>query len=946
MQCKAMLKPIRFLLLALASPLLAPAPSPLLAQSPTLDPSRPLPQDSAVRIGTLPNGLRYYVRRNARPEKRLELRLVVDAGSVLEDDDQRGLAHVVEHLAFNGTRRFPKQSLIAFLEKSGMRFGADLNAYTSFDETVYQLTIPTDTLAAVAKAFDILEDWASAISFDSTEIRKERGVVIEEWRGSRGAGARVSDRQFPLIFAGSRYADRLPIGTKESLERFSDEALRRFHRDWYRPDLLRVVAVGDLSADTLEAMIREHFARLERRTEARVRPQETLPLPDTTLVSIIADPELSGASVSVLWKRPREPRRTVADLRRALVANFAESMLGGRYSELLQRPNAPFAYAGANGGGLARSTSAWQVSLGVKGSGFVSGLRAALDEVERARRFGFTTSELDRRRTSYLRALEVQFAERDKTPHEAFASRYVNASLTGEPTISAADELALGRALATTITLDEVNAVARNWMTEKNRIILVTAPQTAEVVLPSADSLRVVLDAVARATLTAWVDSTATEPLIPVAPKAGRIVSERKHPAVGITEWRLSNGMRLFVKPTDFKADEVLLSVRSQGGSSLLSTEDALHLEFGTTPVDVGGLGSFNAVTLRKTLTGKVANVSASIGETSESMTGRASPRDLETMFQLLWLRFTAPRADSAAFAALTQNLKAQLQNMRSSPEAVYSDTISVTMTQRHPRVRLYTDALLDSISVSRATALYRERFANAGDFDAAIVGNFTLEQLRPLVERWLAALPATSAPRERFRDTGVRPPAGAVTKVVRKGKEPKARVSLLFTGDFTPGRRELLVLQTVGEVLDLRLRDLLREEMSGTYGASVDASGSKSPYPNAQVTIAFGADPGRLDSLVAATLGAIDSLQRTGPTADELAKVLEIRLRERETSMKQNQSWVAWILGAVDDDRPIESIIEYESLARSITAEDVRQAARRYAPLNALKRFTLLPEP
>ncbi|MDB4899920.1 MAG: peptidase domain protein, partial [Gemmatimonadetes bacterium] len=744
---------------------------PLSAQLPD---AAALPSDPAVVRGQLDNGLRYLIRRNAQPRNRAELRLVVAAGSILESDAQRGLAHFVEHMAFNGTRRFPRSAIVDYLERTGMRFGADVNAYTSFDETVYMLQVPTDTAQIVSTGLDILEDWAHGLSFDSTEIRKERGVVIEEWRTGRGAMARVQNKQFPVMLRGSKYAERLPIGTRENLESFPDSLPRQFYHDWYRPDLMTVVAVGDFDPVQMETMIKERFSRLVMPANPRRREFAAVPDHDETLVSIETDKEYPSSAVALLWLRSRDSTRTVADLRRQLVAGFYDAMVNQRFSEAAQRPDAPFAYAGSGRGGLVRTKDAYQLFAAVKESGFEKAEAALLTEAERVAQLGFTQTELDRTRTQYLRGLDQAYAERDKTNSNVFAGQYVSSALSGAPILSIEQRQTLAKQIAPAITLADVNALARSSITEKNRVVLVSAPDKPEVKVPSAAAMLATLARARASTFTAYVDSASDSPLLPGLPRPGRIVAERLLPETGITEWTLSNGARVLLKPTDFKDDEILFAGRSPGGTSLLGDRDVLTADLSNAALSVSGVGQFNQIALGKKLTGKRAYASTNVSEQGEYVNAGGSARDLETIFQLVWLRFTSPRVDSVAYAALKAQARAMMANQRNSPEAVFNDTVRVTMVQHSPRVRLFTPELLDSLDLQKGLDLYRDRFADASGFTFYLVGSFRLDSVRPLVAQYLASLPALHR-NEKIQDRGIRPPSGVVERTVRKGMEPKA---------------------------------------------------------------------------------------------------------------------------------------------------------------------------
>jgi len=914
---------------------------PAAAQS--VDLSARLPVDSAVVRGQLPNGVRYLIRRNALPLNRAELRLVVNAGSILEDDAQRGIAHFVEHMAFNGTKRFPKADIVNFLERSGGRFGADLNAYTSFDETVYQLQIPTDTARLVNTALDILEDWAHDITFDPAELQKERGVVIEEWRTGLSAETRVQNKQFPVMLRGSKYATRLPIGTKENLEKFPAALAQKFYRDWYRPELMTVVAVGDFDVKEMEASIRERFARIPASVKPRPRTYAGVPNHAETLVSIETDKEYPNSSVALLWLKDRDSTRTVADMRRQFISSLYDGMVNARFGELAQRPDAPFAYAGSGRGSFVRTKDVYQLYAGVKESGFESAAEALLAEAERIARFGFTQTELDRLRTNYFRSLEQAYAERAKTNSAVFAGQYANAALTGGPILGIANQQALAKQLLPTITLAEVNAVARSSFTPTNRVVLVAAPAKAEVKVPNSKAMLAVFDKAKGSKLTAFVDSTSDSPLVPTPPAPGKVVAERTLEGTDILEWKLSNGARVLLKPTDFKEDEVLFSAYSPGGASLLPDNDVINADLSSVVLSLSGVGEFNQITLGKKLTGKRAGVRASLDENNQSLRGSASSKDLETLFQLAWLRMTQPRVDSSAFLAFKNQMRSVMANQRNTPEAVFEDTITVTMSQHHPRVKIISPELLDSVDLRRSLAIYRERFADGGAFTFFLVGSFKPDSVRPLVERYLASLPALQRT-EKARDVGIRPPTGVVERTVKMGVEAKAQTQLIFTGDCKYSYENRVVLGALRDLLDIRLREALREDKGGTYGVSVGGSCHRIPTERYEINLSFGSAPERVDELVKEVFAVIDSVKAGIVSDSNLTKVKEIPLRSRETALRQNGSWLSWMVDADEDGRDQRDFLRLPEILNGITSTTLRDAARLYLRTDQYARFTLLP--
>ena len=901
-----------------------------------------LPVDPAIVQGTLPNGLRYFVRRNEKPQKRAELRLVVRAGSILEDDDQRGLAHFVEHMAFNGTRRFPKQAIVSFLEKAGMRFGADLNAYTSFDETVYMLQIPTDTAGLLNTALDVLQDWASAVSFDTTEFAKERGVVIEEWRTGRGAGQRIGDKQLAVQFKGSRYADRLPIGSQGSLDSATHTAITRFYRDWYRPDLMAVVAVGDFDAAEMERAIKDRFAGLVN--PARSRERTTYDVPDhaDTRISLASDKEFPQSIARVNWMLPATERGTVGWWRESLVAGMYTGLLGQRLGELSQRASTPFAIAFAGRGSLLPKRDVFQAAAIVKDGKFTDALVATLAEVERANRFGFTSTEFERQKTTMVRGLERAVTEAAKTDSKVYTSQLVSHVLTQASLASAAQVQQLATAILPGITLAEVNGAAKTWMPEGNRTLMVAAPARADIVLPTDSALLAIFGRVKEGTLVAYVDSAANQPLVARAPTPGKVTKTSSTADLGITEWTLSNGIRVLLKPTDFKNDQVLLRGRRPGGFSLL--DDADHNVATLSGHVLGGAGTFSDNQLRRMLTGKVASAGVSVGENGESAYGSASPKDLPTMFQLLWLRATAPRLDTALFSAGRSMMKAAMQNSRNTPAQAFGDTVAVVMANYHPRFRLFQPELLDSLDVPRAFQLYKSRLADFSGFTFYLVGNFTLDSIKPLVEQYLGSLP-TGGKATTFVDRGIRPPKGTVTRVVRKGTDPKAQSRITFHGDFAYSWENRFELSALRQLLDMRLRDALREDAGGTYGVGVSASGNSIPYQRYSVTFSFGSAPERVEELVATAFTVIDSVKRAGPSAEELVKIKETLARAHETGMRENAAWLGWMSDHDEDGRDQHATVQYPALVKNLTAQQLRDAARRYLNTSQFARFTLLPE-
>jgi zinc protease len=918
------------------------------AARPPLSPlSAKLPVDPRVRIGTLPNGIRYYIRQNSKPEKRAELRLVVNAGSILESPGQLGMAHMLEHTAFNGTTHVAKNDVIKYLESIGVRFGADLNAYTSFDETVYILPIPTDTSRIVDQAFTILSDWAHGQTLDPAEVSSERGVVREEWRSGRGASERMLKQWLPVAFKGSRYAERLPIGNEASIMAATPAILRKFYNDWYRPDLMAVIAVGDFDPKAIEAQIRTHFGPIPAASpNAPKRPTYDVPGNKEPLVAIASDKEATGSSVNLIYKMPAEPTRTVADYRRDLIERLYLTMLNDRFTEITQKPDAPFLGASASKDAFfARNTEAFTLGAEVKDGGIETGTQALLVEAKRVDKYGFLQSELDRARQNLLRSYERSYAERDKTQSGSFVEEYIGNYLRDEAIPGIEYEYKIARELAPTITLADVNRLASAWITDENRVIIAESPIKAGVAIPTREGILAAFDRANKTQVAAWTETLSNDALITTPPAAGKVISEKALPGISAIEWKLSNGARVIVKPTDFKADEVIMSASSPGGTSLADDKDYMSATLASQIVGLGGIGSFNFIDLNKKLSGKAVHVGPIITPTTEGIGASASPKDLETMFQLVYLNFTAPRLDTVAFAAFKQQVGPFLANRGADPGSVFGDTMTVVMSQHSFRARPITPAVFAEVDPAKAVAFYRNRFADASDFTFVFVGNVDTTTLKPLVEKYIASLPTMSR-KETFVDRGGAPPTGVVQTVVHKGTEPKANSVMYFTGPCTYNPQNRVVMRALTTLVQTRLNETLREKLGGTYSPGVGGGCSREPRQQYTVQIVFGSSPENVEPLYKATLQLIDSLKASPVSQADVEKVKEEILRSHEVDVKTNSYWASNILArdaAGEDLTTLGSA--YDDMVKALTPAILQQAAKQYFNTANYARFVLLPE-
>jgi zinc protease len=906
--------------------------------------SDPLPIESAIIKKKLPNGLTYYIRANKRPENRAQLHLVVNAGSILETEKTQGLAHFLEHMAFNGTKNFEKLEIVNFLERTGMQFGADLNAYTSFDETAYRLEVPMDKPEVVKKAFAVLEDWAHNITFDAEEIDKERGVVTEEWRTGRGAGGRLRDKQIPVLFHESLYAKRLPIGETDDIATVKRQDFLDFYTKWYRPDLMAVIAVGDFDVKQIEAMIVEHFGKLKNPPNAPERPKPQVPDHEGTLFSIETDPELSSTSIQIACKHPLAPDGTASDYRRDLVEGLYSQMLNQRMGERVLEANPPYLFAGVGKSHMVRVKDMASLRAGVKEGQWTEGLKALLLETRRARRDGFTTNELERAKLTTLRSYERSYEERDKTESGSYAREYVGNFLENEPIPGIEEELKMARRFLTEISLSEVNRAGDRWITETNRVILFSAPDKPGLKKPTREEILAVIKEADAAEIAAYSDGAFEAPLLANAPKPGTIVSEKEHKEIETTEWVLSNGIRVLLKPTTFKNDQILMSAFSPGGHSLVADRDYLSASMAQSILAQSGWGPYDAIQLRKKMAGKIASVGSGIDELYETMSGTASPKDLETWFQLMHLHFVAPRADEKSFQSYKARLKEGIENRQRSPAAVFGDAVEKALYGDHLRHRPMTVEMLKELDRETALKIYRERFANAGDFTFVFVGAFKTGDLKPLVQTYLASLPASER-KEKGKHVGDDPKRGKLSVEVKKGIEPKSSVRLVFHGDAKWSMDERHALRSAVDVLRIRLREVLREDKGGVYGVGVFGDLSREPKETFSTGISFSCNPTSVPDLIQAALEEVKRLQTEGPSTDNLEKVRETQLRNFERNLKENNFWLSNIYFYRENELPFDGILKVPERAKALTAEKVRDAARKYFSSENMMDARLLPE-
>ncbi len=907
------------------------------------DPGAKLPLNPKVVSGTLPNGLHYYILKNSKPEHRAELRLVVRAGSILEDDDQQGIAHLNEHMAFNGTKKFPHNDLPSFLESHGIRFGAHLNAYTSFDETVYMLELQTDKPGLLDTGVDILCEWAHNVTFDSLEVEKERGVVGEEWRLGLGANQRIGDKELPVVMYGSHYADRKTIGKKEIIDTAHQDRIKQFYMDWYRPDLMSVIAVGDFDPAQVESMIKAEFSPLTNPANERPRTEYDIPPHSQILVAVNTDKEMTNPRITLHFKHPGHEEVTVADYREDIIRSLYDEMFSQRISDMTTRGELPIANAFGFDRRQTPTTRDYVVFAFPKPDSIPAAISGLLREVYRTKDNGFSESELDRAKKAILVQMESAYKERDKTNSSDLADELVRHVLDHEPAPGISYEIEIYHKYLPTITLSEVNDIAHERLDHASTVLAYGGPEGAAST-PTEAMFRDALTQAQTAKLAAYDDKSSNMPLISKTPKPGKIVSESAMPEIGVTEWKLSNGARVILKPTDFKDDEIIFRAIAPGGSSLAADNEALSAGFGSTVASAGGLGELDAISLQKQLTGKDIRLNPFIADLSEGFNGQSSKKDLETLFQLVYLHHTAPRYDSALASGMISRMAAMFQNRGKSPQAAFLDTVQVTMSQYNPRNMPMTAERLKTIDIHKGYDYYRNRFADAGNFTYVIVGSFDLKTVRPMVETYLASLPSAQQ-HETWRDNGIEPPKGVIKKVIHKGVDQKSSVQLIFSGPFKYTRENRNKLSFMTQALAIKLREDLREGKSGVYGIGVRPTTLKYPKEQYRVTISFGCDPKRTDELVTEVMKQIDTITTAGIAPVYVNKVKETSKTELETNLKENQYWLSHLVNWVQNDDDPKAVLKSKQEIEAVSEKDVLDAAKQYLNTGNYVQVVLLPE-
>ena len=907
-----------------------------------------LPMDPNVRYGTLENGMTYYIRHNEKPANRADFYIAQKVGSVLEEENQRGLAHFLEHMAFNGTTNLPGMTLRNYLQSRGVKFGENLNAYTAIDETVYMVTnVQTDLPGLVDTCLLILHDWSSFIALEEEEIDNERGVILEEERTTGSGNRRAMEALLPKMYPGSPYGERLPIGTKEVIANFSYQELRDYYEKWYRPDLQGLIIVGDIDVDAIEARIKEMFADIA----APVNPAERtiFPIADNAepIVAIASDPEVTSTSLQIFYKHDVTPdalKQTPDYWMSQYVLNLISQMQINRLKELTQKPNPPFigGYSYFGNYYLAPTKAAWTSYAVPKDiNGIEEALTTLVTENNRMKQFGFTASEYERAKADFMKRVESAYNERNNTENEKYFDACLEHFLHNEPMMDIETEYQLYQQVIPNIPLEAINAFAAQLIREDNLVITLTAPQKEGETLPTEEELLAMYNKANTIEVEAYVEEVFDGPIVAKLPKAGKVKKETYNETLGTTEWILSNGMKVIFKQTTFKDDEIRMSAYSEGGLSALPQDDPYTLQLLDDVITLGGVGNFSAIDLPKVLAGKKASVAPGIYTYSEGMNGYCSPKDLETMLQLTYLYFTAPRADEEVFQSTMQRTKAMVKNMELNPNLTLSDSLTKVLYNDHPlRLRMKAEDY-DNVDYAKAMKMYEDRFADPNNFVFTFVGNIDLETFKPLVEQYLASLKKNKRS-ENWSDVGLGVTDGDYTTHYRKEmQDAKTSVYMIYTGDMEYNLYNNIYMGVLSDILDIVYTKSIREEQGGTYGVGVMGQINNRPSEEFMFYIAFDTNDEIYATLIDIAKAGLKDMAENGPSQEDLSKVIENKLKKRVEQLQENNFWTS-VISSLERDG-IDYVTEYENIVKNITVESVAEFAKQIANGN-LKEVVQLP--
>ncbi|HVX28334.1 MAG TPA: insulinase family protein [Parafilimonas sp.] len=911
------------------------------------DLSQKLPLDSAVRFGKLPNGLTYYIRHNEKPESKAEMRLVVNAGSILEDPDQQGLAHFNEHMAFNGSAHFKKNELVNFLQSIGVQFGADLNAYTGFDETIYILPIPLTDTSNFRKGLTVLQDWAGGLSFDNDQIDGERGVVLEESRLGKGAEDRMNRKTFPVLYEGSRYAERLPIGKDSILKTFPYDAVKRFYHTWYRPDNMAVIIVGDVDVNKTEQLVKQYFGGLKNPANEKKRFYADIPVRSKDESVVVTDKEATNFVVEIDYPFFKlKPQTTLGDYKNELDKNLFTLMLNQRYADLAKSDNPPFLFAGAGFSSDARNYGSFGANAYAGKDGPDTALNALIKEIDRVKEYGFTQPELDRAKKQMLSFVEQAYNNSNKTESADYVQEYINNFLTQEPSPGIATEYKYYNELLPTISLDEVNALIDPIKQNPHFFISLTGPSSSNYNLPDSTKLLQEAYAAMKAPVTPYTEKAIASALIKNKPTPGAIINETKDATLGTKELDFANGAKVILKPTDFKNDEILLTGFHKGGISRYNAIDKYNATYASTIVSQMGIGDFSPTDLSKYLAGKTVSVQTRLSNLAANVSGTSSVKDFETMLQLLYLELTTPRKDEALFNAWKEKQKSAVQYALQDPQTAFVDTFYQTLYQKNALapVVISRPEYFDSINLDRALEIYNSQYSDAHDFTFIFTGNVNVDSVKTLLATYIGSLPHTNN-EALFSDNGVRPVQGDIDLNVYKGSEDKSLIIKYYSGTVAYDPQLALKAQALIEILNIKIIDDLREKLGAIYGGGIYGGLNKLPYNNYSFILELPCGPKNVDTLLKAANEEIEKIKNDGPQQTDLDKVKKTWLEQYKVQLKENGFWSSKLQGIYFQNDDPQRIFDYEQNVNTLTTDDIKNAANKLLTGQNVITAVLYPE-
>jgi zinc protease len=907
----------------------------------SLDEVFPLRND--IRTGQFENGLKYFILKNNKPENRVSLRMPVKIGSVDESDIQQGMAHFVEHMCFNGTEDFPKSELINYLEKNGVKFGAHLNAYTSFDETVYMLELPADDDKVLETGVQILENWAHKVTFADKDIDDERGVIIEEARLRGGVQTRMFDYHKEVSFYNSKYKNRLPIGDTTLLRSSGHEEFRNFYKKWYRPDLMAVIIVGDIDVDKMEKYVKKYFGSIPVAKNAPQPEKYSLPENKMPLASIATDKELPFPTVSISYRRPgKEQKGTYGEYKTNIIDQIGIGALNERLAEQSLSADPAYQFSRA---GYSRSMGAEDFDLiaVAKGTEYKKAADVLLTETMRATKHGITDSELARMKENIISNYKQMYSEKNNTESSDLGNELVRHFLSNEAVPGIAYEYAFVSKILPTITKEEVNARLATYIDDNNYLATISLPASSDNV-PTQEDFAATYKEVTSKNIAAYTEEVNDKPLFDKSVTPGKIVSKKDLPQ-DVKMIKLSNGASIYFKNTDFKDDEITIRAYSKGGSSLMSDKDFVSGRFADELVNSSGISEFDIVTLMKMMSSKNFNVSPSIGELTEGFRGSSNTEEFEEMLQLLHLYFTNPRIDEESFQSWKTKRIDALINSKRNPQSVLSDSVGYILSGYHPRSKPLTEQDLAKVDMNEAMRVYKARFANAGDFNFIFTGNLDKVNFEELVAKYIGSLNGSNKS-ENWKDLGAKMPKGNLNKEFKKGIDQNSRVIMAFTtDDFKYNQTNRQLVKSLDKVLGIRLREQLREEKGGVYNVSAYSSFDKFPDEECYIIVTFGCDPNRVDELKADTKMIVEELQRELISDENMTKIKETQRRDFELALKDNGTWSAWIYNSLWYGESLSELDKYLEVVENLSKEDIRKAAKKYLNYNSVKSFVLSPE-